>query len=235
MRKNILTFSIILILSISCSPKIKNIIEYHKENNSLSKNRLVEFDKDGNKIVEKYFSNPRSNRIVRMEYNDNKRISEVVCDYFEKQDTCVVRQFTKYEYKDEDLKKSTIFEADTAVRIIRTYDRTGNMEVTKIHSWEMFPKKNPELENAMKFIDTTYYDNKGRKIKVLRYNERYAEPIIETYSYSDTGYSLKIGGATAKDTTLYFQYHELQKIADKNNIDFKFRTAPEYKYEIEYY
>ncbi len=226
---------LILIIIIGCSPKIRSITEYAKKDDKLSKNKIAEFDKKGNKLLERNFGNQRSNRIVRIEYKGEKKFKETACDYFQKQDTCVVRQFSVYEYKpEENLKIQTMYESDSAVRFIRKYHKNGNLEVIKTSTWEMFPSKDPDPEKAMKLTDSIFYDSKGREIKRLHYNEDFESPWIEEYQYSENGYTKEISG-TRMDTTQFYKYSELDKIANKRNIDFEFRDTVNYKYEIEYY
>jgi len=45
----------------------------------------------------------------------------------------------------------------------------------------MFPTKNPKKENAMILTDTTYLDDKGRKIKSIHYNAKREKPWIEIF------------------------------------------------------
>jgi len=95
--RNFLLQILILTIITGCSPKIKSITEYKKNNDKLLINKIAEFDINGNKYFERNFGNQRSNRIVRIEYKDGRKYKETDCDYFEKQDTCVVRQFSVYE------------------------------------------------------------------------------------------------------------------------------------------
>lgn len=181
------------------------------------------------------FGNQRSNRIVRTEYLNGKKFKETGCDYFAEQDTCVVRQFSVYEYKpDENLKKQTMYESDSAVRFIRRYYKKGNLEVIKTNTWEMFPTKDPDPEKAMKLTDSVYYDTKGREVKRLHYNESFEKPWIEKYTYSDKGYTKEVIG-TRMDTIRFFKYSELDKLALKEGIDFEFRDTTNYQYKIDYY
>ena len=226
---------LILIIIIGCSPKIKSITEYKKNEDKLSKNRIAEFDKNGNKFLERNFGNQRSNRIVRIEYKNGKKIKETNCDYFQKQDTCVIRQFSVYEYKPkENLKIQTMYEADSAVRFIRKFYKKGNLEVIKTSSWEMFPTKDPDPEKAMKLTDSVFYDSKGREIKRLHYNEDFEKPWIEKYKYSNKGYTKEISG-TRMDTTRFYNYSEFDKMTQKKEIDFEFKDTTNYKYEFKYY
>lgn len=224
-----------LAILIGCSPKIKSITEFNKNESHLKKTRVAEFDKKGNKILERKFGNKRSNRIVKIEYKKGRKIKEIDCDYFEKQDTCVVRHYSVYEYNSKDkLKIQTMYESDSAVRFIRKYNKIGNREVIETSTWEMFPTKNPNSENAMKLTDSVYYDIKGREIKRIHYNEDFKEPWTEKFEYSDKGYTKEISG-TRMDTTRFYEYSKLQKLANKKEINFEFRDTTNYKYEIKYY
>lgn len=234
MRKFLLQ-TLILTVIIGCSPKIKSITEYAKKDDGLYKNKVVDFDKKGNKILVRNFGNKRSNRIIRMEYMDGKKIKETACDYFEEQDTCVVRQFSVYDYNpNENLKIQTMYESDSAVRFIRKYYKEGNLEVIKTNTWEMFPTKDPNPEKAMKLTDSVFYDSKGREIKRLHYNESFDKPWMEKYNYSDNGYTKEIIG-TRMDTIRFYKYSELDKLARKKRIDFEFRDTTNYQYKIDYY
>jgi hypothetical protein len=218
-----------------CSPKIKSITEYSKIDGKLSKNRTAEFDVKGNKLLERNFGSQRSNRIVRIEYRQGRKFKETTCDYVQKQDTCVVRQYSMYEYKpEENLIIQTMFEADTSIRFIRKYHKIGNQEVIKTSSWEIFPTKDPDLEKAMRLTDSVFYDSKGREIKRLHYNADFDKPWVEKYQYSDSGYTKEISG-TRMDTTIFYGYSRLDRIANAKEIDFKFRDTTNYRYEIEYY
>ncbi|HET8885553.1 MAG TPA: hypothetical protein VFM70_04280 [Salinimicrobium sp.] len=226
---------ILLTFILGCSPKIQSITEYLKNDNNLIKSRVVEFDKKGNKILERKFGNPRSNRIVRIEYKNGKKFKETDCDYFETKDTCVIRQFSIYEYNtDNNLKIQTMYESDSAVRFIRKYRKNGNLEVIRTNTWEMFPTKDPDPENAMQLTDSVFYDSKGREIKRLHYNKDFKEPWIEKFEYSDNGYTKEISG-TRMDTTRFYEYSKLDKLANKKEIDFEFRDTTNYKYKIKYY
>ncbi len=95
----------------------------------------------------------------------------------------------------------------------------------------MFPTKNPKKENAMILTDTTYLDDKGRKIKSIHYNAKREKPWIEIFKYSENEYTEQTIG-TSRDTILKFKISDLQKMAEKKNIDFKFYAFEDYKYEI---
>ena len=234
MRKTIVILTIFGLL-FSCSPKIKSILEYQKKGNEFVLKKTTEFDKNGNKILSKGFGNSRSNRITETEYEKNRRFFEKSCDYFKQQDTCVVRSFSQFEFdKKTGIEKETRFESDSSVRFIREIKNLKKIRITKVHSWEMFPTKNPKKENAMILIDTTYLDNKGRKIKSLHYNAKREKPWIEIFKYSENEYTEQTIG-TARDTILTFKISELQKMAEKRKLDFKFYSFDNYKYEVENY
>ncbi|NRR93523.1 hypothetical protein HSX10_18275 [Winogradskyella undariae] len=234
MRKTIIIVTIFGLL-FSCSPKIKSILEYQKKGNEFVLRKTTEFDKNGNKVLSKGAGNARSNRITKTEYENNRRILEESCDYFKQQDTCVIRSFSKFEFdKNTGIEKETRFESDSSVRFIREIKKLKKIRITKVHSWEMFPTKNPKEENAMILIDTTYLDNKGRKIKSLHYNAKRENPWIEIFKYSKNEYTEQTIG-TSRDTILTFKISDLQKMAEKKKIDFKFYSFDNYKYEIENY
>lgn len=222
-------------LLFSCSPKIKSILQYQKKGNEFVPKRYVEFDKNGNKILSKEIGNSRSNRITTTEFLNNRKIFEKSCDYFEKQDTCVVRSFSKFEFdKNTGIEKQTLFEPDSSIRFIREIKDLKNIRIAKVHTWEMFPTKNPKKENAMIIVDTTFFDNKGRKIKNLHYNNNFEKPWIEIFKYSENEYTQETIG-TARDTILKFKISDLQKMAKKRKLDYKFYSFDNYKYEIENY
>jgi len=234
MRKTIIILTTFGLL-FSCSPKIKSILEYQKKGNEFVLRKMTEFDKNGNKILSKEVGNTRSNRIIETKYGNSRRIFEKSCDYFKQQDTCVVRSFSKFEFdKNTGIEKETRFESDSSVRFIREIKNLKKIRITKVHSWEMFPTKNPKKENAMILIDTTYLDNKGRKIKSLHYNAKREKPWIEIFKYSENEYTEQTIG-TARDTILKFKISELQKMAEKRKLNYKFYSLENYKYEIKNY
>ncbi len=235
MTKKTIVILVTLTFLFSCSPKIKSILKYHKEENGFVLREITEFDKNGNKILVKEVGNPRSNRITRIEYKNNRRVFKKSCDYFLKYDTCVVRSFSKFEFDPKTgIEKQTLFEPDSSIRLIREIKNLKNMRITKVHTWEMFPAKNPKKENAMVLIDTTYLDNKGRKIKSLHYNVKRKKTWIEIFRYSKNEYTQQIIG-TVRDTILVFKMSDLQRIAEKRKIEYKFNNSEDYKYEIKSY
>jgi len=234
MRKTIIIL-IFLGLLFGCSPKIKSILNYQKKGNEFVLRNITEFDKNGNKILSKGVGNTRSNRITKTEYKNNRRVFEKSCDYFKKQDTCVIRSFSKFEFdRKTGIEIQTLFEPDSSIRLIREIKNLKNIRITKVHTWEMFPSKNPKKENAMILIDSTFLDSKGRKIKSLHYNNDFDKPWIEIFEYSENEYTRQTIG-TARDTILKFKITDLQKMAEKKKLDYKFYSSENNKYEIENY
>ncbi|WBX72855.1 hypothetical protein PG913_08045 [Tenacibaculum pacificus] len=234
MRKTtiiLITFGLLL----NCSPKIKSILEYHKKENEFVLRKSTEFDKNGNQIKSIRTGGLRCDMITTTEYKNNKRTFEKTCCYFKEKDTCYLQSFSTYEFKKNTYTEKEIrYESDSAVRFIREIKTLKNIKITNVFSWEIFPTKKPDLENAIKLIDTTYLDNKGRKIKSLHYNAKREKPWIEIFKYNKDTYSRQTIG-TSRDTTLIFQISELKKMAKKNNIDYEFYNQENYKYEIENY
>jgi hypothetical protein len=234
MRKTIvilITFGLLL----SCSPKIKSILEYHKKENEFVLQKSTEFDKKGNQVKSIRTGGLRCDMITTTEYKNNKRIFEKTCCYFKEKDTCHLQSFSTFEFnKNTNTEKEIRYESDSAVRFIRKIKTIKNIKITNVFSWEIFPTKKPNLENAIKLIDTTYLDNKGRKIKSLHYNAKRKKPWIEIFKYSNNTYSRQTIG-TSRDTTVTFQLTELKKMAEKYNIDYEFYDQNNYKYKIENY
>ncbi|WBL23722.1 hypothetical protein [Zunongwangia sp. HRR-M8] len=108
------------------------------------------------------------------------------------------------------------------------------MKVSKTSSWEFNPVKEPDYDNALVLIDTSYFDKKNRLIKSVNYNRKLKEPYIEKYVYSKNKYTYQRIG-TARDTIITFKYTKLQKEIDKRNLDYRFSSEDNYKYKIEYY
>jgi len=234
MRKTIIILTFLGLLS-SCSPKIRSILKYQKEGNEFVLRNITEFDKNGNKVISKGVGNLRSNRITTIEYKNNRRIFEKSCDYFEKQDTCVIRDFSKFEFdKKMGIEKQTLYEPDSAVRFIREIKRLKNMEIKKTYTWEFSPTKTPKVENALILTDTTFFNKKNRKTKVIHYSSSFKEPWIEVFKYSKNEYTRQTIG-TARDTIIKFKITDLQKMAEKKKIKYKFYNSEKYKYGIEYY
>jgi hypothetical protein len=233
MRK--LTLLILFGIFFGCSPKIKSIIEFSKFNGEFKPSKLIEFDRNGNRIRIENLGNSRSNRIVTTEFQNNRRVSEKSCDYFKSHDTCVIRSFSKYEV---DLKlgieKQTLYEADSAVRFIREIENLKNLKITKTYTWGFFPTRNPNIEDALILIDTTYLDKKGRKIKSLHYNSTIEKPWTEIFKYKKNEYSIETIG-TARDTMIVYELTDLQRKANKNNVDYNFLDLENFKYEITKY
>tara|TARA_R110001632_G_scaffold31109_5_gene81358 strand:- start:353 stop:1057 length:705 start_codon:yes stop_codon:yes gene_type:complete len=234
MRKKIIILTFFGLL-FSCSPKIKSILQYQKKGNEFVLKNVTEFDENGNKTLIKGIGNKRSNRITTTEFKSNRRIFEKSCDYFKKQDTCVLRSFSKFEFdKNTGTEKQTLFESDSAIRFIREITRFKNMEIRKVHTWEFNPTKKPKIEDALILTDTTFFDKKNRKIKTVHHNSRIKEPWIESFKYYKNHYTEETIG-TARDTILKLKMSDLQKMAKKKKIDYRFYNIDSYKYEIKNY
>ncbi|TDE06014.1 hypothetical protein [Flavobacterium sandaracinum] len=235
MRKNIILLIFLSVL-LGCSSKIKSITEFSNQDGILSKNRIVAFDKEGNKLLEQNFGNERSNRITKSEYKNGLKVLEIDCDYFQKEDTCVLRQFSKYEYDiNNRLIAETKFEEDSAVRFIRENHYFKDLEVEKTMTWGMISSKQPDYGEARVYIDTIYYDKLRRKIKIISSSPDFKKPFIEIYKYTKKGYSRELKGTYNNDTILSYKYNKLQKKAIKNKINFDFGDMERNKYEFEYY
>lgn len=235
MKKNIILL-IFLTVILGCSSKIKSITEFSNKDGILSKNRIAEFDREGNKLLEENFGNQRANRITKLEYKNGLKILEVDCDYFQKQDTCVLRQFSKFEYDSNNrLITETKFEEDSATRFIRNHLYFKDMKVEKTMSWEMIASKQPDYNKGSVYIDTIYYDKLRRKIKIISGSPDFSKPYIQIYKYSKNGYLRELKGTYNNDTVLSYKYNKLQKKAIKNKIDFDFGDMKKNKYEFKYY
>lgn len=227
----LITFGLIL----SCSPKIKSILEYQKKGNEFVLRKTTEFDKKGNRIKNTRTGGLRCDMTTTTEYQNNKRVFEKTCCYFKKQDTCYLESFSTFEFnKNTNTEKEIRYESDSAVRFIREIKTLKNIRITNVLSWEVFPIKKPKMENAIKLIDTTYLDNKKRKIKSLHYNAIRKDPWIEIFKYNKDTYSIQTTG-NYRDTTLVFNMTELKKLAEKRNINYEFYDQNSYKYKIENY
>jgi len=234
MKKNIILLILISVV-LGCSTQIKSITEFTNQDNILSKNRTAEFDKEGNKLLEQNFGNIRYNNITKSELKNGMKILEIDCDYFRKEDTCVVRQFSKFDYEsNKRLSTETKFEEDSLIRFISCHHYFKNMKVIKTMSWETFPKATLNYDAALILVDTIYYDKLKREIKKVHHNPDFGKPWIEIFKYSRNGYSKEYIGIS-KDTIEYFKHNKLQKKAFKNKIDFDFRDMKIYKYKFNYY
>ena len=226
---------IFLTFLLGCSSKIKSITEFSNQDGIISKNRIAEFDKEGNKLLEQNFGNLISNRVTKSDYINGMKVLEMDCDYFEKEDTCVVRQFSKFDYDvNNRLIAETKFEEDSAIRFVRRHINLKDMKVLKTMSWEMFPVATPNYDEAVILIDTIYYDKLKREIKRVHHNPDFDKPWIEIFRYSKNGYSKEYKGSS-KDTIEYFKYNKLQKKVIKNKINFDFGDMKKNKYKFEYY
>lgn len=225
----------------SYSQNIKSITEFKKVGDSLSKNRLSEFDKSGNLVREVNYGRFDSrlktfrNKIRTFEYKNEQRVSEYFCEDFVSKDTCVLRSFSTFEFdKKTGIEKQMKYESDSLIRFVREMKKSKIIKSSKTYSWEFLPVEKPDFEKALVLVDTIFYDKMNRKIKRVNYNSGKKEPVIELYKYSDENYSYQTIG-TFRDTTLTFQYTKLQKLVDKKSLNYIFQNSENYKYEIEYY
>lgn len=210
-------------------------MEFSKFNGEFRPSKITEFDRDGNITRIENLGNSRSNRIVTTDFQNNRRVFENSCDYFKSSDTCVIRSFSKYEFDPKSgVEKQTLHEADSAVRFVREVQSIENITITKTHSWEFLPTKSPRVENALILVDTTYLDKRGRKIRSLHYNSKTEKPWIEIFKYKRNSYTIEKKG-TARDTIVEHKINDLQKIANKKNIDYNFFDSENFKYEITKY
>lgn len=232
MKKNIIVL-ICMSFILGCSHKIKSITEFSKLNFILSKSKVVEFDRNGNKLLEQNFGDSRSNRITKFEYKDGLKIFETGCDYFQIKDTCVIRYYKKFDYNiDRKIATETFFENDSAIRFIRDFQYFNNMKIIKTMSWEISPKIIPDYSKAYIAIDTIYYDMLEREIKRVHHSSVFDKPIIEIIKYKKNGYSINYYGYS-KDSMGYFKYNKFHAKAIKNKIDFNFKN--DYRYKFIYY
>jgi hypothetical protein len=235
MKKSIILV-VVLFVALGCSRKIKSITEFSFKDSILVKNRTAEFNKQGDKVLEQYFGNARSNRITKSEYQKGVKISEIDCDYFQKQDTCVLRQFSKFEYDSNNrLLTETKFEEDSVIRFIRKHYYFKGREVSKTIIFDMLASKQPDFNKGRIYIDTIYYDKLKREIKRISNSPNFEKPVIEFYKYTKSGYSRELTGTFNNDTVLSYRYNKLQKKAIKNKIDFNFYNVKRYKYKFDYY
>lgn len=241
MLKNLINITIFLTSILSFSQNIKSIVEFKKVGDSLVKNRLSEFDKSGNLIQEVNFGkfdsrlNTHRNKIRTFEYANGQRVSEYFCENFVSKDTCVIREFSNFEFdKKTGIEKQIKYESDSLIRFIREMKKSKRSKSSKTYSWEFLPVKKPDFEKVLVLIDTSYFDKKNRLIKRVNYNSRVKEPYVEKYAYSKNKYTYQRIG-TARDTLITFDYTKLQKKVDKRNLDYKFNSEDNYEYKIEYY
>ena len=234
MLKKTLLIAFILGSLIIYSQKIKSITEYKKQGNSLIKNRISEFDLNKNKTKEINF-NTRSNRIITTEFINNEKILEKHCDYFVKEDTCVIRSFSTYTTsKTDKTERQTCYEEDSLVRFIRDKKKEIKIEIIKTYSWEFFPLKKTDFEKAHVLTDTIIYDRKNRIIKRIHYSQDFNEPILETYKYSKKGYTYKLIG-TKNDTIIIYKYNKHQKFVNRKKIEYTFNNSNDFEYVFEYH
>ena len=241
MLKKTTYLSIFLFSLLSFGQKIKTITEFKNEKDSLIKVRETTFDSSGNLIKEIIFGKfddilkTYRNKNQFFEYKDGKRVSEYNCEDFVSKDTCVVRSFSTYKFNPKTgIETETKYESDSLIRFIREIKNEKSITISKTNSWEFFPVKLPDYEKSIVLTDTTYFDKKNRIIKRVSFSNQFEKPIIETYKYSKKGYSYQIIGS-GNDKTINIVHSEIQKIIDDNNLNFRYESYENYKYEIEYY
>lgn len=218
---------------LGCSNKIKSITEFSKLNFILSKSKVVEFDRIGNKLLEQNFGGSRYNRITKFRYENGLKIYEIRCDYFQKEDTCVVRYYKKFDYGiDKNLITETFFENDSAIRFIRNFQYFNTMKIIKTMSWEISPKIIPDYSEAFVMVDTVYFDKLEREIKRVHHSPVFDKPTIEILKYTKNGYSINHQGY-GKDSIEHFKYNKFHRKALKSKIDFNFNNN--YIYKFTYY
>lgn len=182
------------------------------------------------------FSSPERRPTTQIEYRNNKKFLETLCEYFVKHDTCVLRQFKKYEYPLSNKIKETIFEEDSTVRLIRTREILKNKEVRQTKTWEFafFTSKEPNDSEALTLTDTLFLDSRGRIIEEVHYNENFEKPWKAKYNYLQQGYFKTLEG-TASDGMTFHPYSKLQQAIDPLQKQYIFGNDEKFKYEIEYY
>ena len=155
------------------SQKIKSITEFRVEGDSLIKSKFSNFNTSGNLLSEVTYGNfderfetfRQTHKNILFEDGLKKEESE--CEYFVKQDTCVVRTLRKFEYEKATGKViETLLEDDSSIRFIRHIYDQGRIKVVKTFSWETFPTKKPDFKNASVYIDSIFYDKKIRIAKI---------------------------------------------------------------------
>lgn len=241
MLRKITYISMFLFSLSSFGQKIKTITEFKNEKDSLIKVRKTIFDSSGNLMKEVIFGEfdgvlkTYRNKNQFFEYENGKRVLEYNCEDFVSKDTCVVRSFSTYKFNPKTgIETQTKYESDSLIRFIREIKNEKGITISKTNSWEFFPKKLPDYTNSTVLTDTTYFDKKNRIIKRVSISNQFEEPLIEYYKYSKKGYSYQIIG-NENNTKINIVYSKIQKIIDKNNLNFQYESNDKYKYEIEYY
>lgn len=211
-------------------------MEYSKNGNEWVLNKQTNFDKRGNMKKEISFGSPERHHIKQIEYQNNKKILEIYCEYFVKHDTCVLRQFKKYEYPLSNKIKETIFNEDSTIRLIRTRELFGNKAIEETKSWEFsfFTSKEPKDDEALILTDTFFLDSKGRVIEEIHNNANYEKPWKAKYKYLQQGYFKTLEGS-AFDGITFHPYNKLQQAMDPLQKQYIFGDDTKFKYEIEYY
>lgn len=216
------------------SQNIKSIAEYKTEADSLIQISITEFDLNKNKIKETFYNGKR-NRIITTKFIGNKKTDETNCDYFIKEDTCVLRFFKKFTIDNiNGTERETCYEDDSLVRFIREKKTKERVEIVKTYSWELDPIKNPDFKNAIILTETAKHDRKGRVLERIHNSQNLNKPWKETYKYSKKGYAYKLIG-TENDTTIKYNYNKHQRFVNRKNIKYTFDSSNKFKYIFEYY
>ena len=141
MLKKILLTLICLISTLTYSQKIKSIIEYRNEIDTIIKVRKSDFNKNGKLVKEVYFggydfiSKTYRNRIKTIEYKDNQKILESSCEYFISSDTCITLPFSKYIYnKETGIEKRTFYDSDSLIISITETKKSKKKLISSIAS-----------------------------------------------------------------------------------------------------
>lgn len=199
------------------------------------------FDLNGQTLKKVGFGgyDPRSktyrNRRVLFYYQNGNKYKQLACEYFVRQDTCVLRSFSNFK-TDEDgrMVQEIKFEADSLIRFLRErkYEKSKITQTT--YTWEFYPVKNINKDSAFKLTSISYVDNQGRDTLIIHYNERSKKSWKEIKTYKPNGYIFTQAG-TAHDTTLMVEYDSLFILNNKYGINYDFNSSEKYKYEIIYY
>lgn len=222
------------------SQKIKSITEFKKDGDNLLKTKFSLFDNNGNLTSEiiygsydkrlETFRNIKKNIV----FEKGLKIEELICDYFVKQDTCVIRTRKKFNYNPKTkMEIVTMFETDSSIRFIKQIYKTRRIEVVKTFSWEIFPTKIPDYENASVFIDSIFYDKKGREIKNITHSGK--DSYIKIQKYSNKQVSIYQKFNMQSETVTRLEYPRMQRMIDRKKMDYQFRDTKKYDYKIEYF
>ncbi len=240
---NKLIFSVLFLLfNLLCySQSIRTIKAFEKQGDSLILSSRTEFDRNGNLIGEinygRYDSllGTQRNYHRYIKYEKGRRKSSSRCENFVARDTCVIRQYKIFSYNPKtETEREIIYESDSLIRLIRDVREEPGRRITKVHTWEFHPVKEPDYDNVMVLTDTSYLDKRGRVVKSVRWNSDFKEPVMETTHYSDSGFIQKtVVGDRVREMTYPYHPHKIQQELDQKDIDYQ--TYDNVEYELEYY